>query len=167
MTFVSVYKNLFLLTKVSFKIRVNQLICFTRKIFLGGNINISSMNIEFWPDRKLEDVQKDFNGAFPFLKLEFAIANKNNNSTEAARVLSNIENLTIGDLNKNIHPGLIEITESMTVFELEKIFTHKIEMPVRVLRKSGNIWMGTSITNNWTLSQQNEHGREISTPRLV
>jgi len=124
------------------------------------------MNIEFGPDRKLEDVQKDFNGAFPFLKLEFAMANKKNNSTDAARVLSNIENLTIGDLNKNIHPGSVEIPENMTVFELEKIFTNKIEMPVRVLRKSGNIWMGTSITNNWTLSQQNEHGKEISTSKV-
>lgn len=126
---------------------------------------ITCMNIVLEKTRRLEDIQNDFNNAFPFLKLEFNIPTRINNKQNNSQGLGNTLNLTIGDLNKNIVPGYLEVTDVMTVFELEKLFTNKVELPVRVLRKSGNIWMGTSITNNWTLGQQNEHGKEISSSR--
>jgi len=31
-----------------------------------------------------------------------------------------------------------------------------------VFRKSGNVWIETSLTNDWTLQQQNLEGEEIS-----
>ncbi len=124
------------------------------------------MNIELEQNRKLEDVEQDFNRAFPYLKLEFTIKSKLAHKQIDNQLLANRITLTIGDLNKAIIPCSVEITGTMTVFELERLFTSKIDLPVRILRKSGNIWMGTSFTNNWTLAQQNEHGREISTLRI-
>jgi hypothetical protein len=32
-----------------------------------------------------------------------------------------------------------------------------------VFRKSGNLWLETTMTDDWTLQQQNDHGYEIST----
>jgi hypothetical protein len=37
-------------------------------------------------------------------------------------------------------------------------------MVVQVSRKSGTLWLETTMTDSWTLGQQNEHGRELSTP---
>jgi hypothetical protein len=35
-------------------------------------------------------------------------------------------------------------------------------VPVQILRKSGKIWLETTMTDHWTLLQQNQHGEEIS-----
>jgi len=51
----------------------------------------------------------------------------------------------------------------MTVAELEKMITEKYGMNVQVVRRSGNIWLETTMTDDWTLQQQNDHGREITT----
>jgi hypothetical protein len=124
------------------------------------------MNIAFEEGRKLADVQKDFSLAFPYLKLDF-VAKQRQTSDDNARALLMANGLTIGDINKNIAPGSIEITDDTTVAGLEKLFSGKMGLAVRVLRKSGNIWMETSITNNWTLGQQNQHAKEISSnPRI-
>jgi hypothetical protein len=36
-------------------------------------------------------------------------------------------------------------------------------LSVQVFRKSGNVWLETSATDNWTLRQQNNEGAELST----
>ena len=46
--------------------------------------------------------------------------------------------------------------------ELEKIFKDQFGLAVQVFRKSGNLWLETTMTDNWTLQQQNNHGKEIS-----
>jgi len=50
----------------------------------------------------------------------------------------------------------------MTVKELEKIFEDRLGLSVLVYRKSGNLWLEPTMTDNWTLAQQNENGRQIS-----
>jgi len=47
---------------------------------------------------------------------------------------------------------------------LEKSFYDRFDMLVQVSRKSGSIWLETTMTDNWTLKQQNDHGRELSEP---
>jgi hypothetical protein len=59
-------------------------------------------------------------------------------------------------------PGALRIEEEMTVGELEKEFLESFGMLVQVSRRSGTIWLETTMTDNWTLSRQNEHGRELS-----
>jgi hypothetical protein len=53
----------------------------------------------------------------------------------------------------------------MTVSELEKSFTEIYGLYTQVFRKSGNIWLVTTITDNWTLNEQNQQG-EIITKQL-
>jgi len=51
----------------------------------------------------------------------------------------------------------------MKVIDLEKMFKNRFNLSAQVFRKSGNLWLETTMTDNWTLLQQNNHGREIST----
>ncbi|HSB94027.1 MAG TPA: hypothetical protein VLC28_12970, partial [Flavitalea sp.] len=68
----------------------------------------------------------------------------------------------IGDLIKKSIDTTIVIHDGMTVAELEGLFTDKFNLPVQVFRRSGNIWLETTMTDGWTLKQQNEHGKEIT-----
>jgi hypothetical protein len=55
------------------------------------------------------------------------------------------------------------IEDSMSVAELEKAFKDKFGLLTQVFRRSGNIWLETTITDRWSLKQQNDLGREITT----
>ena len=51
----------------------------------------------------------------------------------------------------------------MTVNQLELLIFSKFGLAAQVFRKSGNVWLETSATDNWTLLQQNNEGAELST----
>jgi len=120
------------------------------------------MNLRIAPNRLISDLQKDFNNAFPFLKLEFF---RNRNQQIPVFTFQQIlpYNNRIGEGQAAITDGDIEVNPDMRVKELEKIFQDQFSLAVQVFRRSGNLWLETTMTDNWTLRQQNEHGREIST----
>ena len=120
------------------------------------------MNLRIAPNRLISDLQKDFNNAFPFLKLEFF---RNRNQQLPAFTFQQIlpYNNRIADGQIAITDGDIEVNPDMKVKDLEKIFKDQFSLAAQVFRRSGNLWLETTMTDNWTLRQQNEHGREIST----
>jgi hypothetical protein len=122
------------------------------------------MNLRIAPTRLISDLQKDFNNAFPFLKLEFF---RNRNQQLPAFTFQQIlpYNNRIAEGQTAITDGDIEVNPDMKVKDLEKIFKDQFSLAVQVFRRSGNLWLETTMTDNWTLRQQNEHGREISTDK--
>jgi len=66
-----------------------------------------------------------------------------------------------------IRDGDLEFDGTMKVNELEKLLKDEFSLAAQVFRKSGNIWLETTITDNWTLNQQNSHGKELSEERIV
>jgi len=58
--------------------------------------------------------------------------------------------------------GELDIPDTLTVGELENLFMDRFGLSVQVFRRSGNLWLETTMTDNWTLKQQNDHGKEIS-----
>ena len=102
----------------------------------------------------ISDVQKAFSNTFPFLKIEFF---KNG---DTHYLLPGDRN--IAEAQKMIRDGCIEVTGDMKVKELEQALGTLFPLHAQIFRRSGNIWLETSMTDNWTLAQQNEHGREIS-----
>jgi len=120
------------------------------------------MNLHIAPNRLISDLQKDFNNAFPFLKIEFF---QNRNLKIPAFTFQQIlpHNRRIVEGQAAITDGDIEVTPEMKVKDLEKIFKDQFSLLAQVFRRSGNIWLETTMTDDWTLKQQNEHGREIST----
>jgi len=120
------------------------------------------MHLRIGPNRLISDLQKDFNNAFPFLRIEF-FQNRNKQLPaftfrqmipQSQRIVEGQTALTDAD---------IEVSPDMKVKELEKIFKDQFSLAVQVFRRSGNLWLETTMTDEWTLRQQNEHGREIST----
>ncbi len=102
----------------------------------------------------ISDVQKTFSSTFPFLKIEFFKSNG------MRPLLPGDHN--IAEAQKKITEGSIEIVGEMKVRELEQALDKLFPLHAQVFRRSGNIWLETTMTDDWTLAQQNEHGREIS-----
>ena len=113
-------------------------------------------------EKQIKDLRGDFNLAYPFLQLEFF----DNLSLRKTRVpaLKKIDHeKTLGEAwIPKVQKGFIEINDSTTVLELESILMNEFGLSAQVFRRSGNIWLETTMTDDWTLKQQNDHGREIS-----
>jgi hypothetical protein len=110
-------------------------------------------------ERTIRDLQMDFNAQFPFLKLELY---KRDNAYPALRVKKHLPGLTTLKQAGLKESGVLEIQKETTVVTLEQWFFLNFGLDVQVLRKSGMLWLETTITDKWTLEKQNEHGREIS-----
>ncbi|WP_162915495.1 hypothetical protein [Paraflavitalea soli] len=106
------------------------------------------------------DVQREFNLLFPFLRLEL-FKHKHSYQGGSPKQEKLPPFLYLDDLGSNL-PEQIIISENMTVQELEKFFEDRLGLHLQVFRKSGTLWLETTITDGWTLKQQNEHGMEIS-----
>jgi hypothetical protein len=127
-------------------------------------INPGTMHLHIAPNRLISDIQKEFNEAFPFLKIEFFKTRSFTRSDFMAHQIIPAQR-KIGDGQLAITDGDIEVVEEMKVMDLEKIFKDQFSLAMQVFRKSGNLWLETTMTDNWTLQQQNDHGREISTAK--
>jgi hypothetical protein len=125
-------------------------------------INIYYMRLEIDGERLIEDVQKDFTRAFPFLKIEFF---KNGPTRQdrypANKKIDHQQKLKYSWFWKKDR-GYLDIEDSDSVLKLENAFIDQFGLSAQVYRKSGNVWLETTMTDNWTLKQQNDHGREIS-----
>lgn len=111
----------------------------------------------------IKDLRKEFSLSYPFLKLEFF---QNDNKTKTRHtVLSTVDHhKLLGEIwDQKKAEGVIEVTDNITVMELENLFMEEFGLAVQVFRKSGNIWLQTTMTDGLTLKQQNDHGEEIST----
>ncbi len=69
---------------------------------------------------------------------------------------------TLGQCRVVHNKGMLTITPNMTVAELEQNFNDVYGLSVQVFRKSGNVWLETTATDDWTLKSQNEQGQELS-----
>lgn len=111
----------------------------------------------------IRDLQKEFSNAYPYLKLEFY-------KTYAGPVDPLRDRLTPSTLLEDAglkEDGTIAIDGDLTVRQLEKKFKHDHGLLAQVSRRSGMLWLETTMTDSLTLEKQNEHGREISlTPNL-
>jgi hypothetical protein len=122
----------------------------------------NEMTINITPDKIISDVQKEFNEEFPFLKIEFFKKGyRYKQSSQRDKVIP--REFKIGSPRIFNSDAGFNITAGMTVKELEKECEDELGLSIQVYRKSGNLWLETTMTENWTLKQQNDNGREIST----
>jgi hypothetical protein len=122
---------------------------------------ISVMTIQLTPERLIEDIQKDFAYVFPYLKIEFFRKGTRYRQTKERTITIPITQ-TLGSVFKNNRRGRLIISESMTVSELEKLCDEQFGISIQVYRRSGTLWLETSMTDGWTIQQQNDRGSEIS-----
>lgn len=120
-----------------------------------------SMTITINENRQLLELQQDFNAVFPFLKIEFFKAPHSIGEGSAKNQLHD-NNRMVSDCRLKKTEGDLQIRDDMTVSDLEARFFDDFGLSAQIFRKSGNVWLETSATDNWTLRQQNEEGAELS-----
>lgn len=119
------------------------------------------LKIQISDERTLKEIQSDFNSYFPFLKLEFFKA-PHRVGQGSAKDLIIAPNKFVKDCRTLKPSGFLEIKDGMTVNQLEQLLFENFGLAAQVFRKSGNVWLETSATDSWTLTQQNNEGAELS-----
>jgi hypothetical protein len=113
-------------------------------------------------EANISAVKKEFNTHFPFLKLEFFHHAHKPHAGSAKKDLIKTDVVLKSLVGTNGKSSQVIVNEDMQVATLEKLFQDKFNISAQVFRKSGNSWLETSVTDDWTLKQQNEAGEELS-----
>ena len=111
--------------------------------------------------RKVFAIQEEFNKEYPFLKLEF-FAKQHTPGGASAKKFISPNSKTLGEYRTLHESGKITITSGMTVNDLEQGFRDVYGLGVQVFRKSGKVWLETTVTDGWTLEKQNSQGEDLS-----
>lgn len=111
----------------------------------------------------IKDIQKEFNAVYPYLKIEFFKSplyaeRKKPEDKEKSRLLP------VSSLERFSKTGVINIEGKTTAYKLEQQFLEESGFSIKLFRKSGNLWIETTLTENWSLKKQNEEGEFMSSP---
>ena len=109
----------------------------------------------------LTELKLAFNQRFPYLKWEFFYPHHSPNKASSKKELITT-NPEIEQLNPHIQIGSLQFTAETTVKELEELVWNQFGLAIQVFRKSGDMWLETTITDQWSLGFQNEQGQELS-----
>src|SRR5690349_2222345 len=116
--------------------------------------------------RKIFSIQKDFNHMFPYLRLEF-FAKPYEPGGAASKKKIRHSSKTLGECLTIHNSGTLTITPNMTVSDLEENFRNVYGLSVQIFRRSGKAWLETTITDGWTLEEQNREGEDLSKAKPV
>lgn len=112
-------------------------------------------------DWKIKDIQNEFQNHFPFLKIEFYKSRKDaSGSNVKFEKLSPF--IPVVSMDSAKVPLEIPLSEDKKVSDLKQLFKDTFDCSIVIFRKSGNHWIETSFTEDWTLEQQNEEGKLMS-----
>lgn len=108
-------------------------------------------------DRTIQSIQTEFQTHFPNLKIEFyTVPHDTEKGSSLTQQLLEVTK-TIGELREQQNTGDLSINGHQKVSTLESNFRDIYGLNVQVFRRSGNdVWLQTSATDNWTLSEQNK-----------
>jgi hypothetical protein len=123
--------------------------------------SVRSMELHIDGEHTFQSVQNEFTALYPFLKIDFF-----RTSEGQGRPLPRMERILpqerIRRFVRDTHPITVGIGGHRTVAEVVKGFEERLILSVMILRKSGNMWIGTTLTLDWTLERQNREGEHIS-----
>ena len=108
--------------------------------------------------KRLYQVQEEFSKKFPNLKIEFYSKEHETNMGSPQKEKIDASK-TIGEVRTIHKEGDLSINGHQKVSTFEQEFHDKFGLNVQVFRKSGNIWLQTTTTDDWTLADQNERGQ--------
>jgi glycerol-3-phosphate O-acyltransferase len=107
--------------------------------------------------KKLSQVQEEFSSLYPYLKIEFY--SESHDANEGTTEESHLDaEMTIESARTIHNKGEMKLDKDLKVGDLESEFFEKYGLNVQVFRKSGDLWLQTTKTDQWTLEEQNERG---------
>jgi hypothetical protein len=116
--------------------------------------------VEVHDNKRIIDIQDDFNNAFPYLKIVFITMLNGKILSQEKRYRNGL--VKIGNYRKLVSKQRSLISNEQTVADIEIFFRREYNLIIQVLRKSGKAWLETSVTGDWSLSKQNSEGEQLS-----
>ena len=118
------------------------------------------MKINISDSLTIKEIQDKFSNKYPYLKLEFF--SKSHRIHAGSRKENMISTDTkIKDCRSQHHIGSLDIYPKTTVAQLEKQFQEIFGLFIQVFRKSGDVWIETTVTDDWTLEKQNSEAESF------
>jgi hypothetical protein len=114
----------------------------------------------------IADIQKQFNQSFPYLKLQFTSRQISPGSQHVKKTILS-EETPLSQLTELTLPSEIHIEGDMTVTDVEDYFEQRAGLHAQIFRSSGNLWLITTATDQWSLNKQNQEGEELSIKSTV
>ncbi|MEP7317990.1 MAG: hypothetical protein ABI921_04600 [Panacibacter sp.] len=111
-------------------------------------------------DTLVADIQETFTGFYPFLKIEFCKKNNDNQLLQKPKKILPQE--CIKKITNAFMPAKLNVDDNRTIAQIETDCMQLLGLCVQFSRKSGNIWNLITLTDNWTLEDQNNAGKFIS-----
>jgi len=106
-------------------------------------------------------IQEEFNRLFPALKIEFyTTPHSHKTGTSEKYHIKNTSRLK--EISTDVATKSVTVNSSLTVTDLEQKIQDNFRVGAQVFRKSGNVWLQTTATDNLTLEEQNKKGLESS-----
>ncbi len=110
---------------------------------------------------QIADLQKKFSQEFPYLKVEFfSLAHVDHHGLPRSQMYAS--SLILGSCRKKHNEGHMTISQKDTVGAVEKAFWEQFGLTAEIFRKSGKIWIETTLSDAWTLERQNEEGKAFT-----
>lgn len=116
------------------------------------------LKLKISPERTIAQVQKQFNDAFPHVKLVFFHKRHQAYEGSAAKDMINEPDVLLGTLSKRVKEAEFLIEPTMPTWQLERLFETEYGLHVQLFRQSGNLWLETSRTDDLSIEQQNAKG---------
>jgi hypothetical protein len=121
------------------------------------DLPIKSTKMKVNRETRLQDIQNHFTELFPYLKI--AAYGHGHHDHEASPKSDELPmHLKISDINPVFDECELSFDGAMKVSDFESLIAELLGIHVQVFRKSNDLWLQTSKTDDWTLEKQNGKG---------
>lgn len=111
----------------------------------------------------IAQVQEQFSAEFPKLKIEFF--KKGHQEGDGSLLNDMLDPETrLGDIMTPAVDSHFDYDQTISVGDLEQTFHDMFGLNIQVFRLSGNTWIQTTLTDDWTLEEEEELAEEMSNP---
>lgn len=106
----------------------------------------------------INNINEQFTALYQYLRIGFFKESHTKGKSSLKNKILNGET-KLSQLKQQVFSDYLVFDDLTSVWELENNFEMMFGLHVQVFRKSGNIWLETTATDNWSLKQQNETGQ--------
>ena len=107
--------------------------------------------------KTIRELQEEFQEYFPYLKIEFYKEEPGEALPGEPKKPLNTE-LKLSEIRTDSIEGYLSIDRDSTIGDFEKLLKKVYGLNIQVFRQSGNLWLQTSTTDHWTMSEANRKG---------
>ena len=117
-------------------------------------------------EKTLREIKDIFSFIFPGLKIEFYKGShlKYELSTQSSQY---DENLRLSEISSKLFSDEFKFYPKNTVAEIEKEFEDRYGIHIQIFRRSNDLWLQTSATDDWTLEEQNRKGLQSTESKII